>query len=171
MIRSAGDVVDENRLDYLHSMTKIILTVDLPRLNFGGKTYENLQKGNVLNVWHWVAETLVSNGYAEYASKPSLANQLMQVEWREKNNPLELQPLPKHFYPETSEAVVLDEYLEKKLHDIITMRMMKIVSLAAKRLDGDIAPRTTPEEEFLYRKVFNIVDEWMKTVSPKRGEK
>ncbi|MCS6784348.1 MAG: hypothetical protein RMI43_01730 [Candidatus Caldarchaeum sp.] len=169
MYASSDEAVAENRLDYLHATTKIVLTADVQRLSFGGKTYEDLKKGTVLNVWNWVAEVLVSKGYAEHAPRPSLANQLMQVEWREKNNPADLQPLPKHFYAEVSSNIVADDYAAKKFMDIVTMRMMKIVSIAAKRLEGEIVRKMTPEEEVLYRNVFRVVDDWVRAVLSGRG--
>ncbi|MDW8083873.1 MAG: hypothetical protein RMI49_01545 [Candidatus Caldarchaeum sp.] len=164
MFRAFAEVIDENRLDYLHSTTKIVLTTDIPRLCFGGKSYEDLKKGVVLNVWNWVADILVSKGYAEHVSKPTVASQLVQTEWREKNNPAELQSIPKHFYVEVSKTAAYDDNVRKRFLDIVTMRMTKIVSIAAKRLEGDIVRRMTPEEENLYRRVFRIVDEWVNAV-------
>jgi DNA replication initiation complex subunit (GINS family) len=41
--------------------------------------------------------------------------------------------------------------------------MMKIVALAAKRLDGEVVRKLTPEEEALYREVYTTVDKWNKS--------
>lgn len=169
MLRRVAEIFDENVLDYLHSFSKIVLTSDIPALDFGGKTFEDLKKGVVISVWNWVADVLVSSGYAEYVSKPPLSNQLMQFEWREKTNPSDLQPLPKHFYAEVSRDI-RDELVQKRLLDVATMRMMKVIALAAKRLEGDVLRRLTPEEETLYRRVFQVVDEWMQAVGSKKGE-
>jgi DNA replication initiation complex subunit (GINS family) len=51
----------------------------------------------------------------------------------------------------------------KRLADILTIRMMKIVALAAKRLDGEVVRKLTPEEEALYREVYTTVDKWNKS--------
>ncbi len=163
-------VVEENRIENLHSVVKVVLTVDVPRLSYAGRTFEELKKGTVLNVWKWVADVLVSRRCAEYVAKQSLANQLLQIEWREKNNPGELQPLQKHFYVESLREGVRDDYVEKKLRDIVTMRLMKIVSIAAKRLDGEIVRRMTPEEEALYRAVYRVVDEWLRAIGSGDGD-
>ncbi|MEM4302794.1 MAG: hypothetical protein QW470_00165 [Candidatus Caldarchaeum sp.] len=163
-------VVHEIRLEYLHTPVKIMITADVAKLSYAGKTVEDLKKGTVVNVWQWVAEVIVSMGYAEYVSKPLTATQLMQLEWREKNNPADIQPLDKHFYIEwTKEAEKGDRDVVRRLADIITMRMMKIIGLAAKRLDGDIVKKLTPEEEVLYRRVYSIVERWIKVMTPKGG--
>ncbi|MEM4274253.1 MAG: hypothetical protein QW420_07855 [Candidatus Caldarchaeum sp.] len=169
MFTGLRDVVEENRVENLHSMVKVMLTVDVPRLSYAGRSLEDLKKGTVLNVWRWVADVLVARRCAEYVSKQSLANQLLQIEWREKNNPGELQPLQKHFYVELLREGVQDDYVVKKLRDILTMRMMKIVSIAAKRLDGEIVRRMTPEEEALYKAVYRVVDEWLKAIGSGEG--
>lgn len=171
MYRSMDDVVEENRLDYSHSIVKVVLTADVPKLGFGGKSFDDLRKGVVLNVWSWVADVLVSKGFAEYVTKPPVATTLMQMEWRERNNPGELQPVSKHFYAEFSKEVERDDYVGKKFLDIVTLRMMKVVNLAAKRLDGEVVRRMTPEEEALYKRVYVAVDEWLKAVTGRKGEK
>ncbi|MEM0440839.1 MAG: hypothetical protein QXF45_04625 [Candidatus Caldarchaeum sp.] len=168
MSKRVTEIFEENALDYLHSVSKIVLTTEIPTLSFAGKNFEDLKRGVVLNVWNWVADVLVSHGFAEYVSKPSLSTQLMQVEWREKTNPSDLQPLPKHFYAEMSRSAD-DEYIQKRLLDVATMRMMKVMMLAAKRLEGDVLRKLTPEEEALYRLVFKVVDEWMRAVGSKKG--
>jgi DNA replication initiation complex subunit (GINS family) len=78
--------------------------------------------------------------------------------------------LQKHFYVESLREGVRDDYVEKKLRDIVTMRLMKIVSIAAKRLDGEIVRRMTPEEEALYRAVYRVVDEWLRAIGSGDGD-
>ena len=159
----AGDVFEENRLEYLHTVVKVVLTADLPKLVVGGRVIEETRKGSVLNIWLWAADLLVKMGLAEYVSKPPSTTLLMQLEWKEKNNPSEIQPLPRHFYVEWAREVEKgDTEVAKRLADILTMRIMKIVSLAAKRLDGEVVRKLTPEEEALYREIYTTVEKWHK---------
>ncbi|MCS6769631.1 MAG: DNA replication complex GINS family protein [Candidatus Caldarchaeum sp.] len=171
MVNDVAEVIDENLLEYMHVGVKVVLNSNVQRLTYAGKTVEDLKPGSVVNLWRWVADVLVSAGYAEYASKPSTSSQLMQVEWREKNNPSDLQALPRHFYLDwLREAEKGDKEVARRLTDIMTMRLMKIVALAAKRLDGEIVKKLTPEEEALYRSVFKMVDEWVSRMFSKRGD-
>jgi len=159
----AGDVFEENRLEYLHTVVKVVLTADLPKLVVGGRVIEETRKGSVLNIWLWAADLLVKMGLAEYVSKPPSTTLLMQLEWKEKNNPSEIQPLPRHFYVEWAREVEKgDTEVAKRLADILTMRIMKIVSLAAKRLDGEVVRKLTPEEKALYREIYTTVEKWHK---------
>jgi|YNPMSStandDraft_1061717.scaffolds.fasta_scaffold20081_2 hypothetical protein len=164
MALGVEDVLEENRLDYMHTVVKVVLTADLPKLVVCGHVYEDTPKGSLLNMWLWAADTLVKMGLAEYLSKPPSTTLLMQLEWKEKNNPSEIQPLPKHFYVEWAREVEKgNTEAAKRLADILTIRMMKIVALAAKRLDGEVVRKLTPEEEALYREVYTTVDKWNKS--------
>ncbi|MEM2652590.1 MAG: hypothetical protein QXU87_11030, partial [Candidatus Caldarchaeum sp.] len=60
MASDIASVVSETRLEYLHSNVKIVLTTDVSKLSYAGKTVEDLKKGSVVNVWQWVADVLVS---------------------------------------------------------------------------------------------------------------
>ncbi len=171
MIDDIAEAIDENLLEYLHTPVKIVVTKDIPRINYAGKTIDDLKKGSVINVWQWVADVLISMGCAEYVSKPLTTTQLMQLEWKEKNNPGDIQPIPKFFYVGwLREAAKGDREVSRRIADIITMRMMKVVFVAAKRLDGEILKKLTPEEEVLYRKIYSIVEQWVRLLSPKEGE-
>jgi len=171
MEEEVGEVAEETRLEYMNNSVKVVLTTDVPKFTVAGKTYENLSKGAVINVKQWVADVLVSAGLADYVARTYNVNQLMQVEWREKNNPSDLQPLPRYFYVEWARAANEgDKELAKRLKDILTMRLMKIVSLAAKRLDGEVVKKMTPEETALHNAVYKIVDRWTRSFNLEGGE-
>ncbi len=170
MVDDIVEAINENLLEYLHTPVKIMVTKDISKINYAGKTINDLKKGSVLNVWQWVADVLISMECAEYVSKPLTTTQLMQLEWREKNNPGDIQPVPKFFYVEwLREAAKGDKEASRRVADIMTMRMIKVVLVAAKRLDGEILKKMTPEEEVLYRKIYSIVERWIKSLSPKES--
>jgi len=81
------EVAEANELEYMNTMVRVSLLRDLPKVSVGGRTWENLKKGDVISVWQWVGETLVSERIAEYVEKPLSPQQLLQIEWRERNNP------------------------------------------------------------------------------------
>lgn len=166
------DVVEENELEYLNSPTKVVLLRDLAKISVGGRNLENVKKGSVISVWQWVGERLVGEQAAEYVEKPISLQQLLQIEWRERSSPSELQELRRFFYCEIRRAIRDSggEEMRRKLTDIITLRMMKIVQLAAKRVGGDFLRRMTPEEQALYTRIFHTVNEWMAAVAGMGGE-
>jgi len=157
-------VVEANELEYMNSLVKISILRDLPKISVGGRTLENLKKGDVISVWQWVGETLVAERVAEFVEKPVTPQQLLQIEWRERNNPSELQKLGKYFYCEVR-RIKDGEEVRRRLMDIVTLRMMKVVQLAAKRVGGDVLTRMTPEEQALYEKVLSTVNEWIESVA------
>ena len=167
MDRVFEEVAEANELEYMNTMVRVSLLRDLPKVSVGGRTWENLKKGDVISVWQWVGETLVSERIAEYVEKPLSPQQLLQIEWRERNNPSELQNLGRHFYCEMRRIIRGGdgEEVRRKQMDIVTLRMMKVVQLAAKRVGGDVLRRMTPEELALYERVLSTVNEWIEAVA------
>lgn len=165
------EAVEENELEYMNSAVRVTLLRDVPKISAGGKNLENMKRGSVISVWQWVGEKLVAEQLAEYVDKPISLQQLFQIEWRERNSPSELQELNKFFYCEVRRAIrdSGSEEMKRKVIDIITLRMMKIVQLAAKRVGGDFLRHLTPEELALYDRIFHTVSEWLDAVGGKDG--
>ncbi len=166
LVTGLRDRLEELRLEYLNSTTRITFTRDIPKLIVSGQVFEDVKKGSIIYVKQWLAQRLVEMNVAEWADKPPSLQQLMQLEWREKNNPLELQSLPRYFYMESKRAASIsgDERIREMVKDIMTLRMAKIIQFAVKKMKSEVAKKLTPEEELLYNYVSRLVEEWERGV-------
>jgi len=173
-----SESLKEIELEYLNAYCKVVLLKDVPRLEVAGTIMENLKQGNVLQLRRWAAEKLVEAGVAKRAELMVDLNYLSQLLWKEKNNVTELQEIPKYFYmdakrliEETSKASKekADE-VRRRLMDIISLRLLKLFSYAAKRIRPATINRMTPEESVLFELIVGLVNEWISHVCPRGGE-
>jgi len=118
----------------------------------------------------WAAAKLYEAGIVEYGDKVIDLKNLIQLEWKEKNNPGELQELPRYFYLMIREDVdKLDQNIKNIIVDIISLRLNKILGFASKRIDASLVENLTREEALLYETIRSLIDEWLKSVSPIGG--
>ena len=157
-------------LEYENTEKKTVLLRDVQRLALPGQVFENLRKGTTLMINKWAASKLQEAGIIEYGEKIADIKSLVQLEWKEKNNPGELQELPKYFYLMLKDdAERLDQNTKNIIMDIISLRLNKILSFASKRVNIELVENLTREEELLYDTIRRIIDEWIKHVSPVGG--
>ncbi|MCS7125935.1 MAG: DNA replication complex GINS family protein [Aigarchaeota archaeon] len=157
-------------VEYENSEKKVTLTRDIQRLVLPGQVFENLRKGTVLSVAKWAASRLHEAGVIEYGERTLDMKSLVQLEWKEKNNPGELQEVPRYFYLMIKEEEAkLDSTLRSIVVDIISLRMHKILGFAAKRVDVSLVENLSREEEALYKAVKNLIDAWLRYVTPTGG--
>ncbi|MEM1583541.1 MAG: hypothetical protein QXF28_02970 [Nitrososphaerota archaeon] len=155
------------KLEYDNSEKKVTLLKDVQRLVLPGKVFENLRKGATLTISKWAASKLEEAGIVECGDKIMDLKTLIQLEWKEKNNPGELQELPRYFYLMSREDMDrLDQNTKNIIVDIISLRLNKILGFASKRIDVSLVENLTREEELLYDTLRNIIDEWLKSASP-----
>jgi len=164
-----ADLIEEGtkelELEYLNSTAKVTITRDIPRLSISGQVFENVKKDSILQVRQWMAEKMVETGVAQRTDHEVTVQQLMQLEWKEKNSVTELQPLGRYFYVEARRSAEHGPpELGERLRDIATLRMLKILNYASRRVRPDIRGRLTPEEEMLFQSVSVLVEEWMKRI-------
>lgn len=171
-----GDLLREVELEYMNTYCKVVLLKDVPRLEVAGIIMENLKQGNVLQLRRWAADKLVEMGVAKWTDSVVDLNYLSQLLWKEKNNVIELQEVPKYFYMEVKSLIdevsktskeKADE-IRRRLMDIISLRLLKLLSYAAKRIRPATINRMTPEESMLFELVMRLVNEWISHVCPKR---
>ena len=93
--------------------------------------------------------------------------------WRERNNSRELQPAPEFFYLKVLEEAREGDFKEllPRIEDIYSMRLNKLLALAAKRVSPRMIENITQEERFLYQAILAIVEEWFRFVGAWGGEK
>lgn len=157
-------------LEYENSVKKVVLLKDVQRLVLPGQVFENLRRGATLMISKWAAVKLYEAGIIEFGDKITDMKNLVQLEWKEKNNPGELQELPKYFYLMVKEDVDrLDQSVKNIVMDIISLRLNKILGLASKRVNVDLVENLTREEELLYETIKGIINEWIRRISPIGG--
>ena len=158
------------KLEYDNSEKKVILLKDVQKLVLPGQVFENLRRGMTLMISKWAAAKLYEAGIVEYGDKVIDLKNLIQLEWKEKNNPGELQELPRYFYLMIREDVdKLDQNIKNIIVDIISLRLNKILGFASKRIDESLVENLTREEALLYETIRSLIDEWLKSVSPIGG--
>ncbi|MEM4021517.1 MAG: hypothetical protein QXI18_04025, partial [Nitrososphaerota archaeon] len=81
-------------IEYENSLEEVILLKDVQKLILPSGALEGLKAGSSLRVYHWVAEKLLEKELAKPAEDLLDVKTILQLRWREKSNPAELQPLP-----------------------------------------------------------------------------
>ncbi|MEN2974422.1 MAG: hypothetical protein ABDH32_02445 [Candidatus Caldarchaeales archaeon] len=156
-------------LEYENSEKKVILSRDIQRIFLPGQSFENLRKGTILSIVKWAASKLYEEGIVEFEEKIIDMKNLVQLEWKEKNNPRQLQEVPRFFYLSIREDPKLDHASRSVIMDIISLRVNKILVLAAKRVDPSLVENLSREEEILYKVLKNIIEEWIRYIVPSGG--
>lgn len=169
----------ELELEYLNGHTKIVLKKDVPKLVIEDKVKENLKQGTLIQVRRWYANELLKAKIASLAEDQIDESTIIQLEWKERNNPSEVQPLSNYFYFDMKRILkeLQDdqrrEALYHRLIDIITLRLSKILEFSFKGKSREIEQKLTLQEKLLYRIVSQLVNQWLsylkETVNP-RGE-
>ncbi|MEM2910763.1 MAG: hypothetical protein QXO01_06855 [Nitrososphaerota archaeon] len=166
------ELLKEVEVEYMNSYCKIVLLRDVPRLEVMGVTMENLKQGSVLQLRRWVADKLVELGVAKWAELTVDLNYLSQLMWKERNNTIDLQEVPRHFYMETKRLIEETskvskeraEEIKRKLMDIASLRLLKLFSYVVKRIKPAAASKMTPEESILFEATMKLVNEWLSHV-------
>lgn len=170
----------ELELEYLNSSVKVTLTRDIPKLEAFGEVFTDLKRGVVIRVRRWMAEKLVEAGAAEHDSQSVTPAVIRQIEWRERNNPTDLQKLPDFFYQDAwnlisvnqSRMRVRDPTLHAMLLDVASLRVAKILRFSRREPMEELLDKLTPEEKLLHEAVRRVVEVWQKNVTmPLEGER
>ncbi len=163
----------EMELEYLNSSVKVTLKRDIPKLEALGEVFTDLKIGAVIRVRRWMAEKLVEAGAAQQDSQQVTPAVIRQIEWRERNNPTDLQRLPDFFYQDAwslisgnkGRARVRDTTLHAMLLDLASLRLAKILRFSRREAMEDLLKRLTPEERLLHRALRNLVEVWQRNVT------
>lgn len=127
-----------------------------------------------------MAEKLVEAGAAQHDSQQVTPAVIRQIEWRERNNPTDLQRLPNFFYQDAwslisgnqGRARVRDTTLHAMLLDLASLRLAKILRFSRREAMEDLLKRLTSEERLLHRALRNLVEVWQRNVTmPSEAER
>jgi len=174
---SIQTVVDEFRqalrrveVEFENALDEVSMTKDIQKLALPSGSLENIRAGASLRVYRWIAEKLIEKDLAKPVEDVLNLKTILQLRWKERSNPAELQPLPKYFYLKTRKALrEQSSELAPHLKDIYSLRLAKIMSLAAKRVPESAVENLTAEEKILYECLLSIVNAWYEFVE--EGEK
>lgn len=148
-------------IEYENSLEEVILLKDVQKLILPSGALEGLKAGSSLRVYHWVAEKLLEKELAKPAEDLLDVKTILQLRWREKSNPAELQPLPRYFYLKARKlASEGGSELMMHLRDIYSLRLAKIMGFAAKRIPVSMVRNLTAEEEVFYGQLLELVNAW-----------
>ncbi|MCD6313277.1 MAG: DNA replication complex GINS family protein [Thaumarchaeota archaeon] len=157
-------------VEFENSLEEVLVLKDIQKLNLPSGAVENLKAGSSLRVYHWVAERLFEKEIAKPAEDLLDMKTILQLRWKEKSEPAELQPLPSYFYLRVREAVSRgDSDLLPHLRDIFSLRLAKMMSFAAKRIPASMIENLTAEEKVFYEHLLSMVNAWYEFIEVKKG--
>ncbi len=97
---------------------------------------------------------------------------ILQLRWKEKSEPAELQPLPSYFYLRVRGEVSRENSeLLPHLRDIFSLRLAKMMSFAAKRIPASMVENLTAEEKVFYEHLLDIVNAWYGFIEVRKDER
>jgi len=148
-------------VEFENSLEEVILLKDIQKLVLPSGALTGLKAGSSLRVYHWIAEKLFEKELARPAEDLLDMKTILQLRWKEKSNPAELQPLPRYFYLKARRIISSGEpELMMHLRDIYSLRLAKIMSFAAKRIPASMVRNLTAEEEVFYGQLLGLVNAW-----------
>ncbi len=157
-------------VEFENSLEEVLVLKDIQKLNLPSGAVENLKAGSSLRVYHWVAERLFEKEIAKPAEDLLDMKTILQLRWKEKSEPAELQPLPSYFYLRVREAASRgDSDLLPHLRDIFSLRLAKMMSFAAKRIPASMIENLTAEEKVFYEHLLSMVNAWYEFIEVKKG--
>jgi len=157
-------------VEFENSLEEVLVSKDIQRLSLPSGALMNLKAGSSLRIYRWVAEKLFEKEIAKPAEDFLNMKTILQLRWKEKSDPAELQPLPNYFYLKIKKRISSsDDDLIPHLKDVYSLRLAKIMSFAAKRIPTSMIENLTEEEKVLYEHLLAIVNTWHEFIEVKEG--
>jgi len=167
--------------DFQNLPVRIVLTREIPFSHPATERLQSVKIGQDAEVPCWVADELVSGGFAKYLEEDILDfPKLTKTHWKETiPTSTQLPSLQADFYcmlrrllrrlkaEGKQDPSKLREYekAENLSHDVINCRLRKIASFAAALgPSSDLLKNMTPEERALYKQLRGAVGEWKSAI-------
>jgi len=170
-------------VDFIYENTpvKIIINRNQPEIQLAGLTIGPYEEGKEYEVKYWIAHELERAGIARLREEETLDSvKLHKISWKESiQQARQLSPLQEDFYPKLRRYLAtlkrgaignpdkLKEY-EKVMrlsHDIVNIRLRKIVSLASSpEQTNQTLKDLAQEERTLYKQLHKIIDGWKSNI-------
>ncbi len=169
--------VEDIDFDFENSVTRVVLTREIPETSSRIMKLSSARVGQEIEVPYWTARELVRQGFARFREEDVLNyNSLSKIHWRETiPSSRQLPSLPPSFYcllrrhmAELQQLSRQDqvklreqERTENLVRDIVNCRIRKIVSLAAAPTPSEeLTQGLAFEERVLYSILNKTIEEW-----------
>jgi len=166
-------------IDFIYENTpvKIIINRNCPEIELAGLKIGPYEEGKEYEVRYWIAHELERAGIARLREEETLDSvKLHKISWKESiQQARQVSPLQEDFYPKLRRYLAdlkrgaignpdkMREY-EKVMrlsHDIVTIRLRKIVTLASSpEQTNQTLKDLAQEERTLYTRLHTIISEW-----------
>ena len=169
----------DREYSYRMANVKVLVKKALQPAEMGTYMLPEASEGTVIEIPRWVANILKSMGAVE-PQEDGIDDDLFRAVTRERVHAnLQLNPVREDFYLRVREYLrILKDKAETNsmsrqeydramisAHDLITMRIGKILQLSAlSSIPSDVFTKITPEERMLFEKVRELVSEWRRTL-------
>jgi len=160
-----------------NSPIKIIINRNCPEIQLAGLKVGPFEEGKEYEVKYWIASELERAGVARLREEETLDSvKLHKISWKESiQQARQVSPLQEDFYPKLRRYLTalkrgavnnpekMREYekVMRLAHDIVTIRLRKIVSLASSpEQTNQTLKDLAKEERMLYERLHIIINQW-----------
>jgi len=166
-------------IDFIYENTpvKIIINRPCPEIQLAGLKIGPYQEGTEHEIKYWIAHELQKAGIARLREEETLDSiKLHKISWKESiQQARQLSPIQEDFYPKLRRYLAqlkqsaignpdkLKEYekVSRLSHDIVNIRLKKIVALASSpEQTNQTLKDLAQEERTLYTRLHTIINEW-----------
>ncbi|NWG10197.1 DNA replication complex GINS family protein [Candidatus Bathyarchaeota archaeon] len=187
-MKTVSSIIGNIDFIFEHSPIKIVANRNCPEIELAGLVVGPFEEGNEYEVQFWIAQELEKTGIARFREEEVLdAPKLYKIQWTERVQTAgQISKLPENFYSklrrhltelkndaaQTPEKLREYEKIKHLTRDTVNSRLKKIVSLASAPAQTEqLLKNLTPEERFLYGKLYKLISEWRIKVLDYGGDK
>lgn len=187
---STSSFMSIKEIDFMfeNKPVKIVINRNCPEIQLVGVKVGPFEEGKEYEVKHWVARELERAGIARVREEELLdAVKLHKISWKESiQQSRQVSPLEEDFYSRlrrylaslkrkaVSNPEKMREYQKARglSNDIVNCRLRKIVSLASSPplSNQTLKNNLAREEHELYKKLYEIINEWKSNILKARKE-
>jgi DNA replication factor GINS len=166
--------VKNREASFLMSPVKVTARTDIPEANLSTFTLQEVAEGDVVEVPRWVAEVLEENNLVNLGEEGVEAELFRALQREKLQGPTQPSQLSKDIYLKLRRYLMMlrrknprDTHYEKvrvSTQDLITTRLVKMVTMAGYTSQPEPTILLSPEELLLYREIRELVSEWRSLV-------
>ena len=172
---------------FQNSLVKIVADRNYSVIQLAGLSAGPFEEGNEYEVHYWIAQELAEAGIVHFREDDCLnATKLYKIQWKERVQVAgQISELEEDFYPKLRRYLAsikkdiakhpekAQEYEKAKQSawDIVNSRLKKIVALSSGPPQTEqIIKKFTREEQFIYKQLSKIINEWKAQILDFEGE-
>lgn len=166
--------VKNREASFLMAPVKVTAKADIPEARLSTYALEERSEGQVFEVPRWVAEVLEENNLVQVGEE-GVETELFRALQREKlQGSTQLSQIHKDIFLKLRRHLLMlrkrgagdSRYDKVKVNaqDLITIRLVKMVTLAGYTSQPEPSTFLSPEELLLYRQIKELINQWRKLV-------